>query len=81
MALGLHVHMMAGFNADKAREVFQIPDEYDPTTAIAVGYLGDPEALPEKLKERELAPRQRKPIEDIAFTSTWGHPAFTSGSD
>jgi nitroreductase len=81
MELGLHVHMMAGFNPDKAREVFHIPEDYDPTTAIAVGYAGDPNALPERLKERELAPRQRKPIEEIAFTSDWGNPAFTSGSD
>lgn len=81
MALGLHVHMMAGFNADKAHEVFHIPDDYDVTTAAAIGYVGDPNALPEKLKERELAARTRKPIEEIAFTSDWGHPAFTSDSD
>src|SRR6185312_10835149 len=80
-ALGLHVHMMAGFNPDKAREIFHIPDDYDVTTAAAVGYLGDPNALPEKLKARELAARTRKPIEEIAFTSDWGHPAFTSDSD
>lgn len=80
-ALGLHVHMMAGFNADKAREVFHIPDDYEATTAAAIGYLGDPNALPENLKERELAPRKRKPIEEIAFTSDWGRAAFTSDSD
>ncbi len=81
MALGLRVHMMAGFNADKAREVFHIPDDYEATTAAAIGYLGDPNALPEKLKDRELTARTRKPIEEIAFTSDWGHPAFTSDSD
>jgi nitroreductase len=80
-AIGLHVHMMAGFDADKAREVFHIPEGYEATTAAAVGYLGDPNALPERLKERELAPRQRKPIEEIAFRSDWGRPAFTSDSD
>jgi nitroreductase len=81
MALGLHVHMMAGLSAEKAQEVFHIPDDYETVTAIAVGYAGDPNTLSEKLRERELGARVRKPLSEIAFSGDWNQPAFTSESD
>ncbi|PMB12960.1 nitroreductase [Fischerella thermalis CCMEE 5282] len=71
-AVGLFVHQMAGFDVEKAREVFGIPDDYEPVTAIAIGYLGDPQKLPENLLQRELAPRTRKPLEKFVFTGNWG---------
>jgi nitroreductase len=77
-ALGLYVHMMAGFGAEKARDVFHIPTGYEPLTAAAVGYLGDSASLPDRLRERELAPRVRKPLEEIVFSGTWGEAAFRS---
>jgi nitroreductase len=77
-ALGLYVHMMAGFSPEKARDVFRIPAEYDPFTAAAVGYLGDPASLPDRLRTRELAPRTRKPLEEIVFGSAWGESPFRS---
>lgn len=80
-ALGLHVHMMAGLNPEKAREVFHIPGDYEAVTAVAVGYAGDPNTLAETLRERELAPRSRKPLAEIAFAGDWNQPAFTSESD
>ena len=33
---------MAEFHLDKARELFNIPSGYEPVTAIALGYFGDP---------------------------------------
>lgn len=57
--LGLNVHQMGGYDHVKAREILNIPDELDLGVMIAVGYPGDPEILPETLKQRELAPRQR----------------------
>ncbi len=71
-ALGLFVHQMAGFHAEKARELFSIPEGWEPVAAIALGYPGDPESLPEPLRERELAPRTRKPLEQFAFAGRWG---------
>lgn len=69
--LGLHVHLMGGFKADKAREVLGIPEGYVPVSMGAVGYAGDPESLPETLKAREVAPRKRKPLEEIVFKGKW----------
>ncbi|MBI1730763.1 nitroreductase family protein [Candidatus Acetothermia bacterium] len=71
-ALGLHVHQMGGFDAQKARQTFQIPAHFEPIAAIAVGYLGDPAQLDEKLREREIAPRERKPLRELIFTEKWG---------
>jgi nitroreductase len=70
-ARGLHVHQMAGFYPDKARELLGIPEGYEPKTAAAIGYLGDPARLSDKLREREGQPRQRKPIEELVFNGAW----------
>ncbi len=71
-ALGLVVHQMAGFHAEKARELFGIPEDWEPVAAIALGYPGEPESLPESLRQREFAPRTRKPLEQFIFTGRWG---------
>jgi nitroreductase len=72
---GLLVHQMAGFDAEKARQTFTIPPDWEPVAAIAIGYPGNLETLPEKLRERELAPRTRKPVGEFVMTGSWGHTA------
>jgi nitroreductase len=69
--LGLAVHQMAGILPGKAREVFHIPDNYEAVTGVAIGYAGDPQSLPEGLREKELAPRSRKPQESFIFSGDW----------
>jgi nitroreductase len=71
MARGIYLHQMAGFYPDKARELLGVPEGFEPKTAAALGYLGDPASLPEKLAEREAAPRVRKPIAELAFKGRW----------
>ena len=39
---------------------------------IAVGYLGSPDVLPAPLRERELAPRTRRPLAELVFEDRWG---------
>jgi nitroreductase len=75
VSVGLAVHMMAGFNADMAREVFGIPARHDPVTMIAIGYPGHPDSLPEDLRKKDVAPRQRKPIGEFVFRGRFGQPA------
>ena len=72
--MGIGVHFMAGFDADRARSLFRIPEGFTPMAMIAVGYPGDPKRLPPRLRERELAPRKRKAISEIAFASRWAEP-------
>jgi len=77
---GLFVHQMAGFHAEKAREAFGIPPDWEPVAAMAIGYPGNPDSLAQKLRERELAPRTRKPLKEFVMTGTWGRTApFVSG--
>lgn len=70
--LGLQIHQMAGILPDKARQIFSIPEGYEAVAGIAIGYPGDPETLPDKLREQEHAPRSRKPLDSFVFTGSWG---------
>lgn len=80
--IGLETHQMAGFDVDKARQEFGIPDEFVPLTMMALGYAGDPESLPDDLKARELTPRTRKPLDKLVFGGKWEKPAsFAAGEE
>jgi nitroreductase len=72
--LGLAAHPMAGFDADRTRVEFGIPEGFTPMAMIAIGYpyRGPFEELDEKLRGKELASRERKPIDQIAFAGFWG---------
>lgn len=72
-ALGLVAHPMAGFDVERARAELKIPSGYEPVAMIAVGYPGELSVLPEYLQQRELKPRERKPLTEIAFSGQWGH--------
>ena len=74
-ARGLAVHQMAGFDPEKARLAFGIPAGWETIAAMAIGYPGNPDSLPQRLKDRELAPRTRKPIREFVMTGSWGHTA------
>ena len=69
-ALGLHTHGMAGLDKDKARASFGIPEDYEVGAAWALGYLGEPTALPEPYLGMETAQRTRKPLKEFVF-SAW----------
>jgi nitroreductase len=58
-ALGLNVHQMGGYDKQKAIEDLSIPDLYELGVIMAIGYPGDPDILPDNLKQRELAQRIR----------------------
>ncbi|MBW4602891.1 MAG: nitroreductase family protein [Calothrix sp. FI2-JRJ7] len=70
-ALGLFIHQMAGFDVPKTKEVYGIPNGYEPVEAIALGYLGNSETLSEKLLQREQAPRTRRSLEQFVFSGSW----------
>ncbi len=74
-ARGLSVHQMIGILPDKARELYQIPENSEVWTALAIGYKADPASLPDALKERDLTPRQRKPLSEFVFAGKWGDPS------
>lgn len=76
VAEGLVAHQMAGFDHEAARQEFALPPDVRPVIVIAVGTLGDPSLLIERRRDRETAPRTRRPLGEMAFTGEWGRPAF-----
>ena len=71
-SMGLMVHQMGGFDAEKARAAFSIPPEYTPMAMIAVGYQAEPDILDEETKAKELRPRGRKPLAERFYEGGWG---------
>ncbi|WP_285726672.1 nitroreductase family protein [Psychromicrobium xiongbiense] len=66
---GLHVHQMGGFDAEGIKKAFNLDDGLKALSVSAIGVLGSPDALPEALREREVAPRQRLALDDLILVS------------
>ncbi len=75
MALGIYTHQMAGIDVEKIRQTYGIPDGFDPVAGIAVGYPGDPGALADELRQRELTPSPRKAMQEFVYAGKWGQTA------
>lgn len=74
VAEGLVAHQMAGFDPEAVRTAFDVPEWASPLVAIAVGTAGPVELLPADRRGRELAPRHRLELDELAFAETWGKP-------
>ena len=74
-ARGLSVHQMIGIIPDKARELYRIPESVQPKTGLAIGYAADPDSLPEIYRQRDLAPRSRKTLDEFVFSGQWRMPS------
>jgi nitroreductase len=70
-ALGLNVHQMGGYDSQLLRARLNIPEYFDLGVIMAIGYPGDVEALPESLKLREIAPRQRILQEEFVMNKSF----------
>jgi len=71
-SMGLMVHQMGGYDAEKTRAAFGIPADYTPMAMIAIGYQAEPDVLDEETKKKELAPRARKALGERFFEGGWG---------
>ncbi|MGH8580058.1 MAG: nitroreductase family protein [Gammaproteobacteria bacterium] len=76
-AMRLMVHQMGGFDASKLQTALRVPERYTCLAMIAVGYQLPEERIPAELKEREHAPRARKPIGERFFQGAWGNAVKT----
>ena len=64
--LGYHIHQMAGFDRDALKSAFGLGAELQPVVVLALGLVTDSSVLEsDVLKEREAAPRERKPLSEI----------------
>jgi len=62
---GLFTHQMGGINRDELAAAFNVPAGFSVISVTAVGTLGAPDALPEPLAAREVAPRTRIELDEI----------------
>jgi nitroreductase len=65
--LGLRVHFMGGFDAERARAEFNVPDDFDIGAAFAIGYIDESATKP--------GARSRKPLAETVFEGDWGKAA------
>lgn len=73
-SLGLMVHQMGGFSAEKTAEVFSIPEQYTSMAMMTVGYQLAEDKITGELMERESSERQRNPLAEQFFDGEWGKP-------
>jgi len=71
-ALGLFLHQMGGIEREKIRTLFEVPDDFEIISITVAGYAGNPESLPEDLRQREVQPRMRKSLDEILFRGKFG---------
>jgi nitroreductase len=73
-ALGLMAHQMGGFDPGKARALAGVPDQYTLMAMVTVGYAADMAQVSAEARERELAPRSRRELNELFFAGGWGKP-------
>ena len=69
---GLFVHQMAGFDREKANEIFSIPKGFEAISAFAIGDMGDYKELHPNLQKIETQERERKNMESFVFSNKFG---------
>ncbi len=74
LTLGLAAHQMGGFDADRARTEFSIPERYECMAMIAIGYPAAAQELDAEVREKELSPRERQAVGEFAFLGSWATP-------
>ncbi len=73
-SLGLMVHQMGGFSAEKAAEVFSIPEQHTSMAMMAIGYQLAEDKMTGELMQRESSKRKRNPLAEQFFDGEWGKP-------
>lgn len=74
-AMGLMAHQMGGFDANKTRETFAIPETFNLMAMLSVGYPADITTLSGEVLAREQQERKRRPLGELFFAGQWGKPA------
>lgn len=74
-SMGLMAHQMGGFDVNKTREAFNVPEQFALMAMITVGYPADISTVEGEALEREKTPRSRRPLGELFFKGSWGKPA------
>jgi nitroreductase len=60
-SMDIYCHLMAGINAERAIEIFNIPAQFIPVTGMTLGYVDLPQPTD----------RQRKPLAEFVYANQW----------
>lgn len=71
-SVGLVAHQMGGFDADNARTIFEIPQDYTLMSMLAIGYQAEETVLPDEFRQAEVEDRARNNIDELVFHGAWG---------
>ena len=71
-AMGLNVRAMAGWNQDKVRTTFDIPNSCLVVALVAAGYPCPVDALPAEVQQKEARARVRRDPTEIVFYDRFG---------
>ncbi|MBI5538818.1 MAG: nitroreductase family protein [Bacteroidia bacterium] len=64
--MNLFMHQMAGVKFDKMKELLNLPENHEPVSVIAIGYIGKIEDLPVEIQKVENEKKRiRKSFEEI----------------
>jgi nitroreductase len=66
---GLHTHQMGGFDGEALKAAFGLGETLKVVSVIALGVPGDVDVLPDALREREVAPRERLTLDELVLRS------------
>ncbi len=64
-SMGLYVHQMGGFDAEKTKSIFNLPENIIPLVIVAIGNIDSAEKLHENLASMEVGHKDRKPISEF----------------
>ncbi len=70
---GLFVHQMAGYDADRVRQQYRIPEDHEPVVALALGYT--PRYGETNGNGEDPGERTRKPLREFVFAGGWNRPS------
>lgn len=71
-AMGLNTRCMVGWDEDRVKQGFAVPEPWRVACLIAIGYPGRTEDLAPEVREKEKRPRSRKAAGEIAFRDAFG---------
>jgi nitroreductase len=80
VSMGLMLHPMGGIRPERIRELYALPAGVEPVAAMALGYPGPIDVLPDDLQAKERRPRRRRPLSETVFAGRYGTAARLAGS-
>ena len=64
-ALGYRVHQLGGIRADALRTSFEVPESLEIVSGLVLGRHASGEEVPEGIRARDAAQRERKPYDEL----------------